>query len=163
GCVALSMIMPIAKDTSSTWSALLPAVIGLVFTCMGLCGMLLGGKLLFDRQTKMIIDQRRGRSPLKDRRQLRFDEVAAVQICSRYVSGDSDSPSYNAYEINLVLFEPEGARLNLTCHSNENRIRTDAAALAQHLAVPLLDHSEKPVRGDIKQVWNFFSNHWKNR
>lgn len=159
GCVVLSFTGSIAKE-ESFWLGLLPLSLGLIFAGIGLGGLLNGGKVIFDRRSKVIIGQRRTWGRLIHEKPIRFDNVAAVQICSRFVSGD-DSSDYTLYEINLVLSDPEGVPMNLACHANEGRIRADAGILAQMLGCPLLDHSEKPVNVNWKNVVAAFSKRWK--
>ena len=66
------------------------------------------------------------------------NDVAALQICS-YAGIGSDKKPFKIMELNVVLAEPPGERINLMSHGSEVRLRQDGAALADFLGVPLLD------------------------
>jgi len=78
------------------------------------------------------------------RQALGFDDIAAVQICTVDDKYGAEGPRWS-WEINLVLNNPSGKRINLLAHSNSGRIRDEATRFAGFLGKPLLDHTD-PVR-----------------
>ena len=66
-------------------------------------------------------------------------DIAAVQICSQEIKGESP---WTVYEINLVLARPAGTRFAIVCHGDREVIYRDATKLAEFLEVPLLDHCQ---------------------
>jgi len=66
-------------------------------------------------------------------------EIHALQIIAERVRGDKSS--YWSYELNLV--RKDGRRLNVVDHGSLEVIRTDAAAAADFLQVPLWDASQQ--------------------
>jgi hypothetical protein len=70
---------------------------------------------------------------------IRFDQVAAVQLCSKIVE-KSEGDGYTTIELNLVLCDPPGARIPLMSHGDETSIMQSARTLAAALERPLLDH-----------------------
>ena len=119
---------------------LIAGTIGSALTVLGLAGLAgkLGGKrITIDRQQGLLCVAGRGGInvgavgvPLAD--------IAALQICSKLVDND---PSYVSFELNIVLREPAGERLNLISHADEQALRADAKRLAVFVDRPLLDHS----------------------
>lgn len=65
----------------------------------------------------------------------RLEEVHALQILSRLRRGEDRS--YLCYELNLVLHD--GSRRHVVAHGRGKRLRADAAALSEFLAVPVWD------------------------
>ncbi|MCA9101099.1 MAG: hypothetical protein KDA63_08120 [Planctomycetales bacterium] len=65
----------------------------------------------------------------------RLVDIHALQIVREYVS--SNDSSYYSYELNLVL--GDGKRVAVVDHGNRQRLRDDAAQLAEFLDVPLWD------------------------
>ena len=135
-----------------TWAARAMFMgIGAVLTVcalLWLAGIVGPKKVTFDRQMGRIT----GMSKISPEfRNGALEDVAAVQICSRYVEDPDDrrlgdrgpGKSYTAYELNLAFLRPEGKRINLICHARQAALREDAQELAEFLSIPLLDHSEE--------------------
>ncbi|MDF7798906.1 hypothetical protein P4C99_05500 [Pontiellaceae bacterium B1224] len=73
-----------------------------------------------------------------------FDQIHALQIIrelceqkSSSSSGTSRTEQYYSYELNFVL--QDGARINITEHGNQSRIRDDAKHLSEFLKKQLWD------------------------
>lgn len=67
-----------------------------------------------------------------------LSEIKALQLLPESVR--SKNGSYTSWELNLVL--ADGSRRNVVDHGSESAIRSDAAALATFLSVPLWTHSD---------------------
>ncbi len=67
---------------------------------------------------------------------LPLGRVAALQI----IRARADFP---AWELNMVLSDPPGARGHLMAHGDERALRADAQALAEFLKTPVLDHTSQ--------------------
>ena len=80
---------------------------------------------------------------LKGKKIARLSEIEAIQLCSVFTS----VPSGNArrgttvYEINAITNHPDDKRINITSGQKHDQIRSDAAAFAEFLGVPVLDHT----------------------
>ena len=68
-----------------------------------------------------------------------LDQVAAIQICSKYIDGED---AYTAFELNVILADPPGRRINITSHAKDADLRRDAQKFADFLQKPLLDHAK---------------------
>jgi hypothetical protein len=150
GLVALLFMLPeVLKDAMRgeepmTWLGVaLVGLLGTVFVLLGAAGYFgyLGSPMaVLDRQVGLWW---KGRPPKKTRAWVQppvsLENIAAVQICSKWISGQKSS--YMTYEINLVTIDPAGERINLMSHGKQSAVRTDAAQLAEFLAAPLLDHA----------------------
>ena len=141
GVAALVIFIGLDSDRS-VGSILLAGLVGSAFAIVGFAG--LGGKLgarriVFDRARGVLLGPKR-RADTFGAEGLPLDDVAAVQICSKPDSGTGPEVYL---ELNLVLREPAGERLNLTCHGDRKNLRADAKKLAEFLDRPLLDHTEQ--------------------
>ena len=116
-------------------------VIGSLFALLGLAGCtgLLVGRYALDRQSGLITKKVWQRGLFRGGLGVELSRVAAVQACSRHVT-DSDW-SYWCHELNLVLNDPPGERINLMSHGNQQRLLEDANRLAEFLHVRLLMHA----------------------
>jgi hypothetical protein len=117
----------------------LPFVIGILFMVVGICGLI--GRLgmatyTFDRQEDAIRIQAGLLPGSREKILCRMQDVAAVQICSKFIDGET---AYMAFEINLVLQNPELRRINLLAHSKEMEIRSDARMLANFIGVSVIE------------------------
>jgi hypothetical protein len=89
---------------------------------------------------RRVVTARTGWPPIVGRiGEIPFEDIAAVQISSRYVSGE-DGGGF-LYEANLVLANPPGERIHMLVHPSEGQVRSDAAEFARFLGVPVLDHA----------------------
>jgi hypothetical protein len=107
---------------------------GLTFIIFGisiLSGKCDDGRMIFDRRQGIILKKTAKKPDAPD---LRIRDVAAVQVCSGVVHGETDT---TVYELNLVLFHPPGNRIRVNGRSDESAIRYDAEQLAAFLDVPL--------------------------
>lgn len=116
---------------------------GLIFLGVGSALMIYGTQpISFDQQTgfywKGRTDPRNVFDVTELKNAARLSEVYAVQLLSKYVTGDKGR-GYYSYELNLVL--NNGERLNVVDYGNKKGIRTDAEKLAQFLDKPLWDAS----------------------
>ncbi len=69
--------------------------------------------------------------------ELAFDNVAAVQISAAHFD-----EWFTVYELNLVLVNSFGKRINITGYSKLDKIRRDGRLLANFLNKPFLDNSQ---------------------
>ena len=69
-----------------------------------------------------------------------LDDIHALQIISEYVSGDTDSPSFKSYELNII--KKDASRINVMDHGGLQVLRSDAKLLAEILNVPVWDNVE---------------------
>jgi hypothetical protein len=115
--------------------------LGVLFSGLGLAGVLgyWSSNAVLERRVGLYW---KGRVPKAIRHwaetPIALERIVAVQVCSFHVQ-DSDS-NYTAYEINLVLTEPLGERINLMSHGKRSAIESDAATVAEFLNCPVLDH-----------------------
>lgn len=119
--------------------------------CLGYLGLSVGFgvKRVTADSTRRIVEIESGFDSLlrwsgAGKRSLFFDDIAAVQICTIDDKYGTEGPRWS-WEINLVLNNPSGRRINLLAHSNSCRIRDEAAQFAAFLGKPLLDHTD-PAR-----------------
>ena len=140
---ALMLGLGLAGTTDSLWGSLASAAIfltiGAVFVLASVRLMACPPVFLDLTQGKIRGNKMRIAGRLVE--EIPLTLVVAVQIVSGWIRGDSETPSYTAFEINLVLSQPPGERLAVTAHSKEIAIRSDAQRLAEFLNVPLLDHT----------------------
>lgn len=122
--------------------ALIPLTMGLVF--IGISWALVrfaAPRKCFDRRVGWYWQGREGltdqqRYALQERgKAAPLHEIRAVQVLAELVT-DSEAPSYNSYELNLVL--RSGQRLNVMDHGKRDVLVADAERLARWLDVPLL-------------------------
>ncbi len=73
----------------------------------------------------------------------KLSEVAAIQICSEIAPGirGEDSTIENCRELNLVLINPAGGRINIIRSPKFREVPEYARQFAEFLGVPLLDHT----------------------
>jgi len=64
-----------------------------------------------------------------------FNQIAGLQLCA-----DKEDSFMNIFELNLILREPRGERVNVVINDNEEHIRQDAMKFADFLSKPLFDH-----------------------
>lgn len=67
-------------------------------------------------------------------REIKFEDIAGLQIIAEEVSGES---TYYSYELDLVLREPQGQRVNVMDHGKGTRVQHEAEQLAELLGVPV--------------------------
>jgi len=120
-------------------------LVGLVFAVVGwFLHRHFNRPVVFDRRSgyfwkgKIPPDQLVSREAPKDSCPLK--EIHALQVIAERVRGDKSS--YWSYELNLVL--KDGRRLNVVDHGSIEVIRTDAAAVADFLQIPLWDAARQP-------------------
>ncbi len=122
--------------------ALIPLLMGLVF--IGISWALVrfaAPRKCFDRRVGWYWQGREGltdqqRHTLQERgKAAPLHEIRAVQVLAELVT-DSEAPSFNSYELNLVL--RSGQRLNVMDHGKRDVLVADAERLARWLDVPLL-------------------------
>ncbi len=119
-------------------------IVGSVFFLIGLFGLLgkLGTKpMIFDRQQGRMIQKGQKPDIFSGTVGVPLDDIAALQICSHFESGQEAGDSYVSYQLNVILREPPGQRINLMDHGVEYDLRADAKRLAEFLNKPLLDHT----------------------
>ena len=66
-----------------------------------------------------------------------IDKIDSLQILSRCISGSDGG--YQSHELNLVLNDPPGERINVMCHGNSDCFGDDAFGLAEFLDKPIWD------------------------
>jgi hypothetical protein len=73
----------------------------------------------------------------------KLSEVAAIQICSEIAPGvREEDPTIEDYrELNLVLINPAGGRINIIRSPKFREVPDYARQFAEFLGVPLLDHT----------------------
>ena len=111
---------------------------------VGLCGLL--GKLgirssVFDRQRGQMTCSGQPSNIFSLAAGTRLDDIAVLQICmcsNPRHSGKADD-SHISYQLNVVLSDPPGHRINLMDHPDKSKVTGDAGRLAEFLNVPLFD------------------------
>ncbi|MEX0887407.1 MAG: hypothetical protein WD009_13310 [Phycisphaeraceae bacterium] len=137
GILLLVLVLPSIARSEPWYWALLPGGIGTVFALIGVAGTCFGFGIgaTFDRQSGIM--HRRRRLVSFDSHALA--DVAALQVCSRWVPGDHDTRGYTTYELNIILHQPVQARFNLVSHKHGQALREDARKLDEFLDLPVLD------------------------
>ena len=69
---------------------------------------------------------------------IEISDVAAIQVCCWYKAGEF---SGLLYEVNLVLWDPPGSRVNLLTTPADRSAVQEARRLADHIRVPFLDQT----------------------
>ncbi len=82
----------------------------------------------------------------------RLSDIRAVQICSVYthVYDGRSSREATVYEVNVVTDSPAGQRVCVAAGQKYEHLWADAAAFAEFLGVPLLDHTVVRQRSQAK-------------
>jgi len=119
---------------------LVPLVLGLIFATIGGCMLYFGTiPIVFDKREGYFWKGRKAPEEVFDKNAIKsltkLDEIHAIQLISEYCRGNKSS--YYSYEINLVL--KNGKRINVIDHGNQNKLRSDAATLAEFLQKPIWD------------------------
>ena len=91
-----------------------------------------------ERPTAEALRRGAGQARFGGRSGIQLDDVAAFQICSRFV--DDSEGAYTSYELNVILRQPPGERITLLSHARQDSVRADAHQLAEFLDRPLVDH-----------------------
>lgn len=135
-----SFIKLSSEGFSFSMDTILPLLFGFIFAGIG-------GSLLYFGTAPIVFDKRKGyfwkgriapdeifnKNALKHFTEL--EHIHALQLISEYCRGNKSS--YYSYELNLVL--SDGKRMNVVDHGNQNRLRDDAATLADFLKIPVWD------------------------
>jgi hypothetical protein len=116
------------------------AVVFLVGSLFFLLGLLVA---FWGRPKVTVFDRRMGviLAPGGKGGDVRMRDVSAVQLLAADKVGSSGQ--WKKYQVNLVLAGAADRRVNLLCHGSAKHIRADAAAIAELLHVPLLDHTDE--------------------
>ncbi|MDP8236930.1 MAG: hypothetical protein P9M08_11145 [Candidatus Erginobacter occultus] len=140
GLVAGFVVPMISREPFSFREQDIGGLVGVVFAVVGwFLHRHFNRPVVFDRRSgyfwkgRIPPDQLVSREARKDSCPLK--EIHALQVIAERVRGDKSS--YWSYELNLVL--KDGRRLNVVDHGSIEVIRTDAAAAADFLQVPLWD------------------------
>ena len=136
GLMGLAMTVGVIMS-GPLFGALITGPVGVTFVTialLGLSGRFGSVRVRADRTSRALTV---GRGAAERRHP--FDDLAALQVCSRAVA-NAKHP-YVAFELNLILTDPPGERISLTCHANSEALQRDATDLAEFLGVPLLDHT----------------------
>jgi len=126
-----------------------PLLVGVAFGLFGMlgpAGWFGPPRVVADLAARTLTVGRRRRSTYA------LGDLAGLQVCCRE-QADSDS-TYLTYELDLVLRQPAGRRVNLVCHANRESIFRDGRALAKFLAVPFWDHTTT-AQGDSRGPTEF--------
>ena len=76
--------------------------------------------------------------------EVNFDDIAGVQLLySSAEGGCACSAHQGAYEINLVLKNPEGERVGLLMHEKKQTASQLAEKIARFIGVDLIDHTQE--------------------
>jgi hypothetical protein len=119
---------------------MMPMLIGLVFAGVG-GGLLYFGTapIVFDKRERYFWKGRKGPRDVFNPKSLKnlveIGQIHALQLISEYCRGDKSS--YYSYELNLVL--EDGKRINVVDHGNLDKVRDQAATLAEFLGRPVWD------------------------
>jgi hypothetical protein len=119
---------------------ILPAVLGLVFLCLGVYLLHQGSTpIVFDRRLGFFWKGREAPNEVANWRNIKccakMDNIHALQLIFEYCRGNKSS--HYSYELNLVL--KDARRINVVDHGNRNRLKEDAAALSVFLGKPVWD------------------------
>lgn len=130
GFIAVGAAILILSKLSSVEAILF----GLMFILIGAGLILFADKhTVFDKTTSSFSKGRRK----AEQASCDISSIHAIQLIAKIVRGKK---SYYCYELNLVLNNVE--RINIISHGNKKRIRADANALSEFLAVPVWDAIE---------------------
>jgi hypothetical protein len=69
-----------------------------------------------------------------------LDQIGAIQICTDYAM--KRHKNFDYYELNLILVEPPGYRINVNTYYVESDIHKDAKAISEFIQKPLIDHTK---------------------
>jgi len=69
-----------------------------------------------------------------------LDQIGAIQICTDYEM--KRHKNFNYYELNLILDEPPGYRINVNTYYVESDIHKDAKTISEFIKKPLIDHTK---------------------
>jgi hypothetical protein len=119
------------------------------------CGfMILGGIALFINSlfTRCVVANKKSDTlsfvpfvyhGLKGKKIATLSEIEAIQLCSVFTSVPSGNARRGAsvYEINAITNNIDDKRINITSGQKHDQIRSEAAAFADFLGVPVLDHT----------------------
>jgi hypothetical protein len=111
-------------------------VVAILIGTAGLKGKLSTRQILFDRRRGIAVKEARKVEPAFEDG-LSLKNVAAVQLCYGKMMNSKGC------EINLILNEPAGQRINLVSQLGKGALRNDAEQLAEFLKVPFIDSTEK--------------------
>ncbi|WP_233900026.1 hypothetical protein [Tenacibaculum piscium] len=107
---------------------------GKLFFTSGGVFLIVGVILLFMFSPKVYIYTRK-RKIIVGGKILLFQEVYALQVLEKFISGSSSSGSYFSYELNLIT--KDGTRYNLLNHGDKTYILSDMIKISQLLKVPV--------------------------
>ena len=138
GLIGLLVVVPHTGE-SLLFNVVLAALCS-CFTLVGVIGVLgrMSGRIVRADRSTGLVSVRDMSFPVARWVSYPLEQLAAVQVCAYYSGGDGP---YTAYELNVVLREPPAHRINVACHADGERLRDDAARLAEFLDLPLLDHA----------------------
>jgi hypothetical protein len=148
GILSLAILLPLAIHDKVLIGIVLSGGLGCIFTGVGVIGFFIGigtRRVIADKTQKTVLIDRGIEGHFKGKILLRFDQIAAVQICSGHASAEGGRWGYIGYEINLVLNEPKGKRINLVGQYYKDQLRTEARQFAEFLEKPLLDHTSPSI------------------
>lgn len=143
GCLVLRTFVSPDMRPEGIAGCALAVVVGVLFTLIGLWGVLFGLQTHYvsvDRTRREI--RFRAVIPGMRQRTFGFSQVYALQLCSTYEHGDGDSPNSMGYELNVVFADPPGLRRTLLCNKDLGTVRQQANMLSDAMQKPLLDHTE---------------------
>lgn len=139
--VAMGFVLPEPIRKRDYFSA---GIIGSVVVAFFVCGVL--GAIFGMGYRKIVIDRSQRQIAMLGlpwaTRRISMNDVAALQICTELRSSN-DTP-YKLFELNLVLSQPPGDRINLFAYRDVSELRRQARTLADLMSLPLLDHSRLP-------------------
>ena len=127
----------IAKETSYQ-ELTFPIGICSLFILIGLLMLIYRRRIEIIKEIDSILFEKSWAGLFKKSKIVFIADVAAVQLCSKIVN--SENP-FRAYQLNLVLNNPKGDRINIFCHGNKKAAYDDAQKLANFINRPLVDHT----------------------
>lgn len=90
--------------------------------------------IVFDKGKGCFWKSRKKSGDIFDKNFVKLQDIYALQLISKYVSGDD---SYYSYELNIIL--GNGKRINVIDQGSPKKLRGDATILAAFLNKPLWD------------------------
>lgn len=121
------------------FSNIIPLIIGLVFTTVGISIIYMFSKpVVFDKiagyfwKGRKTPDRYSGQTP---KSAVRLSDIHAFQLITEHVRGSERS--FYSYELNLVL--KDGSRHNVMDHGNIDELRRDAETLSKFMNKPVWD------------------------
>jgi len=130
------------QDTGFGWELLFPAIVGLIFTGVGVLMMFLPRTRYFDKRLGWFWVGKKSPSGEQAFRQLSIasplKELVALQIIAEQITGKNGG--YTSWEINII--HKDNTRYNVIDHGDKTSIDYDAKIISEFLSIPILANEQ---------------------